>query len=151
MAPDQTSAAGSGGISLRGYYLFSLTLPYIFPLIIYVVMRLLEVRSSLVGIFIFAAAFVYALPYFLFMVGAITWLYKKTAQDISRKLWLLPFFFMPVVLLVFALLEGFTFRPSSLNMLVQLAITTLVYGYFYVLLAHGLAWILLKCRLVRRN
>lgn len=142
-------------ISLKRFYYLSLLLPLIFP---FVLANVLHVEGgdevkNMDSIGWFAIGLIGTPPYLIFLIFAIRWMRKKTAKTISHAMWKWPLYILPfvVVLSVYFTNSG-TFWASFSNRLIFMVEATalcLVYGYFYVVLTKALAWLFIKCRIIK--
>lgn len=144
----------------RGFYLFSLWLPLIVPLILYIFGMLFKWLQlwlkftppnieGIIGdilVFILFSTLFGGVQYIIFGITVALWFKYKNARYIGRASWTLPLLFAPICVLGLWLVLGddrgtWDGYSGILGIAVVFGKFSLIIGYVYVLLAHAFAFI----------
>ena len=151
-------------ISLRNYYLFAIWLPFIVPSVI-IGLDNIFLHSEIVNLlggFLFSPLIFGGVQYLGFALWA-TYHYRKSSVEELKKFSLkAPLYFIPLCILgilIFYITIGWitTFRyystensaGSYLGISFFISLVVILYGYFYVALAHSLGFLLKKFNLIK--
>ncbi len=135
----------------KRWYHCSLLIPLVVPLLVMLAAKLTGTflkSNSLLGWFSLAALLQLVLggfQYVLFVFFVMGWGREKTMKQIERASWVMPLWFWPWCTLWLLLLTTFMGR---VHFFIMIGLFAIPYGYFYVLLAHTLTWLLKKSRLI---
>lgn len=148
----------------RSWYLFSLWLPLLLPimlLLISLVFAMLPGQGengmgwtfSIAIFLIFAAAFG-GVQYIAFALCVAYWARGKEAWELSKVSWVLPVLFAPVCALglfiyVVASNDSVKTLYDAVRMVMGFSAVSILFGYFYVLLIHGLTWALARVGFIK--
>ena len=139
-------------ISLRQYYFFAIWLPIIVPVVLlYRVYPLGEETE----IDYFSMMFVSAVPFYgvqyLVFLAWIIYKHRKATTNTLREFSLIaPFYFLPFELasIIFAMLLSYI-GNDLYDFMFIITICIIVFGYFYVGIAHALGFILTKIGFIK--
>lgn len=152
----------------KTWYFIALFLPLVVPLLLELLIFIPQIigvifhtqlfatnfyrhfRTTFSGYFflpiLLGGTFIY--PYLLFVVVIMGIICNQPSHKIWRISWALPILFLFIEVIT----AYFTMGRNSfweLGVGFAIVIVTLIYGYFYVLLAHALTWIFQKTGIVK--
>jgi hypothetical protein len=145
-----------GKMRLKNCYIVAFFLPIIFPALIFV----LAGAKGWEGIFegIFTGSLILSfIPYGIFLVRLLWLCRTRSAEKIRKAIWSLPIKFIPY--LAIGLFIEFLFYPNKLlpssilevflDIVIFAAITSPIFGYFYILMCFSLIWLLKQTKLIK--
>lgn len=141
-------------MTLRRWYLVMLFMPLIFPALAFIAAGIWGYEAVMVGIgillrFLIICSMIGGIPYFFFALGVLWWSRKKTAQEIKKASWWLPWIFTPLCGVFFAIAFNLEHpNGDAVEGALLMAIFCVPVGFIYVFFVHMLTGIAKKIKII---
>ncbi len=139
----------------RTWYLVMLFLPLLFPVATFLLAWISGYEALILAIgmvlrFLIICSLIGGIPYFFFALGVLWWWRKKTADQIKKASWWLPWIFTPLCSLFF-LVVFMVEKPEGSAVLAALTLAAFCVpvGFIYVFAVHLLTKLAMATKLVR--
>jgi hypothetical protein len=142
-------------MTLRRWYLIMLFMPLILPALAFIFAGIWGYETVMVGMgvllrLLIICSMIGGIPYFFFALAVLWWCRKKSAQEIKKASWWLPWIFTPVCGLFFAVAFNLEHPDGdAVEGALLMAAFCVPVGFMYVAIVHIFTRIAQSIKLIK--